>query len=67
MLDTTEMMFRRKTGGKRKDKIRNEYIRGSAKVTEVSKKVQEARLRWFGYLLRRPKKEYVAKGPWKWI
>ena len=52
---------------KRKDKIRNAYIKGSIKVIEVSKKMQEARLRWFGHLLRRPEKEHVARGPWKWI
>ena len=33
--------------------IRNEYIRGSTKVTEISKKIQEGRLRWYGHLLRR--------------
>ena len=39
---------------------RKDKIRGSSKVIEVSKKVQEARLRWFGHLLRRPEEEHVA-------
>ena len=33
------------------DKIRNEYNRGSLKNTEVSKKVQKARLRWYGHVM----------------
>ncbi|XP_066962287.1 uncharacterized protein [Macrobrachium rosenbergii] len=37
----------------KEDRIRNEYTRGSTKVLEISKKVQEGRLRWYGYLLRR--------------
>ena len=60
-LDTAEMkMLRWMNGVTRKDKIRNTYIRGSSKVIEASKKVQEARLRWFGHLLRRPEEEHVA-------
>ena len=30
--------------------IRSEYIRGTVKVTEISKKIQESRLRWYGHL-----------------
>ncbi|XP_066986831.1 uncharacterized protein [Macrobrachium rosenbergii] len=37
----------------REDRIRNEYIRGSTKVVEISKKLQEERLRWYRHLLRR--------------
>ena len=60
-LDTAEMkMLRWMNGVTRKDKIRNTYIRGSSKVIEASRKVQEARLRWFGHLLRRPEEEHVA-------
>ena len=33
------------------DKIRNEYIRGTAQVGRFGKKVREARLRWFGHVL----------------
>ena len=36
------------------DKIRNERIRGTTKVGEISnKKVQERRLKWYGHVMRR--------------
>ena len=35
------------------DRIRNERIRGTTKVGEISKKVQESRLKWYGHVLRR--------------
>ena len=35
------------------DRIRNERIRGTTKVGETSKKVQESRLKWYGHALRR--------------
>ena len=31
------------------DKIRNEYIRGTAQVRRFGEKTREARLRWFGH------------------
>ena len=31
------------------DRIRNERIRGTAKVGEIVKKVQESRLKWYGH------------------
>ena len=37
----------------RVDRIRNEYIRGTAHVRKLGEKVREARLRWFGHVLRR--------------
>ena len=49
-------------GVTREDRIENRYIRGTVKVIEVSKKVQEARLRWFGHLMRRTEEDHVAKG-----
>ena len=36
-----------------RDRIRNEYIRGSLKISPLSLKVKEARLRWYGHLRRR--------------
>ena len=42
------------------DRIRNERIRGTTKVGEISKKVQESRLKWCGHVLRR-EDEYVGK------
>ena len=45
-MDVAEMrMLRWMCGVKREDRIRNEYVRGSVKVVEISKKVQEGRLR----------------------
>ena len=35
------------------DRIRNERIRLTTKVGEISNKVQESRLRWYGHVLRR--------------
>ena len=53
-MDVAEMrMLRWMCGLTREDRIRNEYIRGSTKVVEISKKIQEGRLRWYGHLLRR--------------
>ena len=55
-LDVAEMkMLRRMSGVAMMDRVRNEYIRGSLKVTDISKKIQEARLRWYGHIMRREK------------
>ena len=35
------------------DKIRNEGIRGTTKMGEITKKVQEMSLRWIGHVVRR--------------
>ena len=35
------------------DKIRNERIRGTTKVGEIAKKLQERRLKWYGHVMRR--------------
>ena len=42
------------------DRIRNEIIRGTTKVGEIFKKVQESRLKWYGHVSRR-EDEYVGK------
>ncbi|XP_047469126.1 uncharacterized protein LOC125025194 [Penaeus chinensis] len=53
-LDVTEMkMLRWMSGVTLLDRISNEDIRGSVKAVEISKKVQEARLRWVGHLKER--------------
>ncbi len=60
-LDVTEMkMLRWMCGVTRMDRIRNERIRGTVKVTELSKKVQERRLQWYGHVMRR-EEEYVGR------
>ena len=35
------------------DNMRNERIRGTTKVGEITKKVQERRLKWYGNVMRR--------------
>ena len=60
-LDVAEMrMLRWMSGVTKLDRIRNERIRGTTNVGEISKKVQESRLKWYGHLLRR-EGEYVGK------
>ena len=53
-LDVAEIrMLRRISGVAKLDIISNERIRGTTKVGELSKKVQESRLKWYGHVLRR--------------
>ena len=60
-LDVAEMrMLRWMSGVTKLDIIWNERIRGTTKVGEISKKVQESRLKWYGHVLRR-EDEYVGK------
>ena len=60
-LDVAEMrMLRWMSGVTKMDRIRNERIRGTTKVGEISTKVQESRLKWCGLVLRR-EDEYVGK------
>ncbi|XP_066943497.1 uncharacterized protein [Macrobrachium rosenbergii] len=35
------------------DKIKNETIRGTTKVIELSRKTKERRLQWYGHVMRR--------------
>ena len=53
-------MLRWMSGVTKLDIIRNERIRGTTKVGEISKKLQESRLKWYGHVLRR-EGEYVGK------
>ena len=46
-------MLRFSLGVTRMDKIRNEYIRGTAQVGKFGGKTREARLRWYGHLRRK--------------
>ncbi|KAK3512182.1 hypothetical protein QTP70_031868, partial [Hemibagrus guttatus] len=55
-LEVAELkMLRFSLGVTRLDRIRNEYIRGTAHVGRLGDKVREARLRWFGHVQRRDK------------
>ncbi|KAK3519688.1 hypothetical protein QTP70_000998, partial [Hemibagrus guttatus] len=53
-LEVAELkMLRFSLGVTRLDRIRNEYIRGTAHVGRLGDKVREATLRWFGHVQRR--------------
>ncbi|KAK3540325.1 hypothetical protein QTP70_029588, partial [Hemibagrus guttatus] len=53
-LEVAELkMLRFSLGVTRLDRIRNEYIRGTAHVGRLGDKVREARLRWFAHVQRR--------------
>ena len=59
-LDVAEMrMLRWMSEVTKLDRIRNERSRGTTKVGEISKKVQESRLKWYWHVLRR-EDEYVG-------
>ena len=62
-LDVAEMrMLRWMNGVTKLDRIRNERIRlrGTTKVGEISNRVPESRLKWYGHVLRR-EEEHVGK------
>ena len=61
-LDVTKMrmLIRWMSEVTKLDRIRNERIRGTTKVGEISKKVEESRLKWYGHVLRR-EEEHVSK------
>ncbi|KAK3532223.1 hypothetical protein QTP86_009500 [Hemibagrus guttatus] len=60
-LEVAELkMLRFSLGLTRLDRIRNEYIRGTAHVGRLGDKVSEARLRWFGHVQRR-ESEYIGR------
>ncbi|KAK3544159.1 hypothetical protein QTP86_003945 [Hemibagrus guttatus] len=60
-LEVAELkMLRFSLGVTRLDRIRNEYIRGTAHVGRLGDKVREVRLRWFGHVQRRETVLFVA-------
>ena len=52
-------MVRWALGVTRKDKIRNDYVRGTTKIAKLGDKLRNARLRWYGDVKRR--EGYVGK------
>ena len=60
-LEVTELkMLRFSLGVTKIDKIKNEYIWGTAHVKRFGDKTREARLRWFG-LVKRSEEEYIGR------
>ena len=53
-------MLRFAMGVTRKDKIRNEYIRGTVKVEWLGMKIREGSLRWYKHVMRRDQ-EHVRR------
>ena len=52
-LEVNEMrMLRWMCGVTRRDKIRNEHIRGTTRVVQASKKITEKRLKWYSRVRR---------------
>ncbi|KAK3535590.1 hypothetical protein QTP70_017123 [Hemibagrus guttatus] len=63
-LEVAELkMLRFSLGVTRLDRIRNEYIRGTAHVGRLGVKVREARLRWFGHVQRRENAPPISQAP----
>ena len=60
-LEVNEMrMLRWMCGVTRRDKIRNEHIKGTTRVVQASKKITENRLKWYGHV-RRMKEEHIVR------
>ena len=53
-------MVRWALGVTRKDKIRNQYVRWTAKIAKLRDKLRNARQRWYGHVKRR-EEGYVGK------
>ena len=65
MMHVAEMrMLRLMCGVTRKDRVRNEKVRGSVGVACMADKLAEARLRWFGHVVRK-REEDVVKRVWR--
>ena len=54
-------MLRFSLGVTRMDKIRHEYIRGTAQVGKFGEITREARLRWYGHLRRKDDHGYIGR------
>ena len=61
-IEVTEMrMLRWMCGVTRKDKIRNEHIRGTTRVAQASEKITERRLNWYEHVMRRDGEDMLRK------
>ena len=61
-IEVNEMrMLRWMCGVTRKDKIRNEHIRGTTKVVQASRKITERRLKWYGHVMRTEEDHVVRR------
>ena len=47
-------------GFTRKDNMKNEYVKGKAKIAKLGNKLRDTRLRWYGHVKRR-EEGYVGK------
>ena len=54
-------MLRWICGVTRKDKIRNEHVRGTTKVVQASRKITERRLKWYGHVMRMEEDHVVRR------
>ena len=60
-IEVAEMkILRFAMGVTREDKIRNEHIRGTAKVEQLGMKMRKGMLRWYGHVMKRDQK-YVGR------
>ena len=53
-------MVRWALGVTRKDNIKNEYVRGTAKIAKLGDKLRGTKLRWYGHVKRR-EEGYIGK------
>ena len=54
-------LLRWMNGVTKKDKIRNEHVRGSVKVAPVTKEITEKRLKWYGHVKRRSEGQVLRR------
>ena len=67
-LSVAEMrILRWSCGHTRRDRVRNEVIRDRVGVAPIEEKLTQHRLRWFGYVQRRPPEAPVRSGVLKWV
>ena len=59
-MEVAEMKMLRFAMGVAKDKIRNEYIKGTVKVQQLGMKMREGRLRCYRHVMRKDQ-EYVGR------